>query len=611
MHVVDAGDGYGPSDWELTERLLGYMRPFMGIFVGIVLTAFGRHGVYALVVPLLVMLIIDYILLPVPGASHWFLELVKSVTGVQTQMGLLGALCILIVALAVVRGLFHVIHITLRAALSQNILRVMRRDFYYALIHKSFSYLDRVMSGQIISRVTSDMGAIDLFYSETVREIFRHGMQFLFTIYILYTVDPGLTLVCCLPLPIIFIFTRLYSSRVSGYLARAKNQFGDLSGILVEGIVGHKLIVTHGQESHATDRFREENQAYVDTSLGAARIQSLYRPSSAVMVAAGLSLVVYVGGQRVVAGQLTVGEMVLFGIYFTQLVGPVRMFARLIMFYQDALASARRVFEVIDVGEDVPEAENPVELGEVRGEIAFEGVSFSYGGAETLTDISLRVAPGEKVALMGYVGSGKTTLAELVPRFYDVSAGRVTVDDVDVREIKLDSLRRNVGIVLQDVYVFSDTIRNNIAFGKPEAAAEEVERAARAAQIHDHIAGLPEGYVTVIGERGITLSGGQRQRLTIARALLTDPRILILDDSTSNVDAETETLIRQAIDELLKGRTALIITQRASTCEAADRVVVMERGRITATGTHRDLLRTSQDYRRLIESQAFQMGGEV
>jgi ABC-type multidrug transport system fused ATPase/permease subunit len=609
--MVNLENEYNPSDWALTRRLLGYMRPLMGIFVGIVLTAFGRHGVYALIVPLLVMFIIDYILLPVPGATHWFLELIKTLTGVQTQMGLLVVLCLLIVALAVVRGLFHVTHITLRAALSQNILRVMRRDFYYALIHKSFSYLDQVMSGQIISRVTSDMGAIDLFYSETVREIFRHGMQFFFTFYILYTVDPGLTLVCCLPLPIIFIFTRFYSSRVSGYLAKAKNQFGDLSSILVEGIVGHKLIVTHGQESHVIERFKEENQAYVDTSLGAALIQSLYRPSSAVMVAAGLSLVVYYGGQRVVAGLLTVGEMVLFGIYFTQLVGPVRMFARLIMFYQDALASARRVFEVIDVGEDVPEAENPVELGEVRGEVAFEGVSFSYGEAETLTDISFRVAPGEKVALMGYVGSGKTTLAELVPRFYDVSTGRVTVDDVDVREIKLESLRRNVGIVLQDVYVFSDTIRNNIAFGKPDAQIEEVKRVARAAQIHDFIAGLPDGYETVIGERGITLSGGQRQRLTIARALLTNPRILILDDSTSNVDAETETLIRRAIEQLLKGRTALIITQRASTCEAADRVVVLERGKIMAMGTHGELLRTSPDYRRLIESQAFLMGGEA
>ena len=226
---------YNPSSWELTKRLIGYMRAFLNIFAGIVLTAFGRHGLFALLSPLLIMLIIDYILVPVPGRTHWFLELLKSWTGVQDPTGLLIILCVLIIALAIIRGVFHVIHITLRASLSQNILRVMRRDFYYALIHKSFSYLDQVMSGQILSRMTSDMGAIDLFYSETVREIFRHGMQFLFTFYILYIIDPGLALICGIPLPFVFLSTRLYSSRISGYLAKAKNQFGEMSSVLVEG----------------------------------------------------------------------------------------------------------------------------------------------------------------------------------------------------------------------------------------------------------------------------------------------------------------------------------------------------------------------------------------
>ena len=604
--------GYDPSDWELTKRLLGYMKPFMGIFIGIVITAFGRHGIFALIAPLIVALIIDFILVPVPGAENWFIDLVKNVTGVTTSTGLLITLCGIIVLLAVIRGFFHVIHITLRAALSQNILRVMRRDFYYALIHKSFSYLDQVMSGQIISRITSDMGAIDLFYSETVREIFRHGMQFFFTLYILYLIDPSLTLICCIPLPFIFFSTHLYSSRISGYLARAKDQFGDLNNVLVEGIVGHKLIKTHGKEDHFFERFQHQNQGYVDTSLQASRIQSLYRPSSSAMVAIGISLVIYYGGQKAASGHLSIGEIVLFGVYFAQLVGPMRMFARLIMFYNDAIASARRVFEVIDIGEDVPEAQDPVRI-DVEGEINFHDVSFSYGeGRETLHDINLRIESSQQVALMGYVGSGKTTLAELVPRFYDVSEGSVTIDGVNVREFELKNLRKQVGIVLQDVFIFSDTIGNNIGYGNPEAKKEEIVAAAKAAQIHEHIVSMPDGYETLVGERGITLSGGQRQRVSIARTLLTDPRILILDDSTSNVDAQTEAQIRKAIDSLLQGRTALIITQRASTCEAADKVVLMEKGRIIAEGNHLDLLESSSGYRRLIESQELDIvsGGE-
>ena len=588
------------------------MKPFLGVFIGIVLTAFGRHGIFALIAPLIVALIIDYILVPVPGNTHWFIELVKNWTGVTDSTGLLLILCSIIVALAIIRGIFHVIHITLRATLSQNILRVMRRDFYYALINKSFTYLDKVMSGQIISRVTSDLGAVDLFYSETVREIFRHGMQFFFTLYILYLIDPRITLICCIPLPFIFLSTNLYSSRISSYLTRSKNQFGDLNNVLVEGIVGHKLIKTHGMEDSFLERFSDQNREYVDTSLQAALIQNLYGPSSAFMVAIGVALIIFYGGQEASTGHLTIGELVLFGTYFVQLVGPMRMFARLIMFYKDAIASARRVFEVIDIGEDVKEAANPVKL-KINGEIEYKDVSFRYGEEkETLQDINLKIMPSEQVALVGYVGSGKTTLAELVPRFYDVSSGSVMIDGVDVREIGLKSLRKQVGIVLQDVFIFSDTIKGNISYGKPDASDEEIVEAAKAAQIHEYIMTLPQGYETMVGERGVTLSGGQRQRVSIARTLLTDPRILILDDSTSNVDAQTESLIRLAIENLRENRTALIITQRASTCETADKVVVMDKGRIIAQGKHRELLKSSTEYRHLIESQALNMstGGD-
>jgi ABC-type multidrug transport system fused ATPase/permease subunit len=576
----------------------------MGTYVLINATAFGREGIYSLIAPLLVMLIIDYVLVPVPGKTNWFLELLKAWTGVSDSFMLLVILSGLIVLLAIIRAVFFAVHRYFRGILSQNILRDMRRQLYNALINKSFSYLGQVRTGQIIGRVTSDMNAIDLFYSETVREAFRMSLQLAIALAVLLTIDANLTVITLLPLPVIFLTTRLYMGRVRNRMAVARAQFDSLNSVLIEGITTQKLIKGFGQEEAFASRFEKENQAYVARSLRTLRIQAAYMPSNSVITAVGVAIILLFGGSMVLAGGLTLGGLVLFGTYFSQLVGPVRMYARNMDFYQEALVSARRVFEVLDVGRDVPEPEHPVELPRPRGDIEFRNVSFSYGGtAETLKDVNLKVSAGEKVAIIGFVGSGKSALTELVPRFYDVTRGQVLIDGRDVREASLKSLRSQIGIVLQDIYIFSTTIRENITFGKPEATNDEVVQAAKAAQIHDYISSLPKGYDTEVGERGLTLSGGQRQRIAIARVLLTDPKILILDDSTSNVDAETEVLIRKAVDTLLEERTALIITQRASTCENADKVVVVDEGRVTAVGKHADLLGTSEKYRLLIESQ--------
>ena len=599
---------YNPSSWELTKRLLGYIKPYMGTYILINLTAFGREGVYSLLAPLVVMLIIDFVLMPTPSAQNWFIDLLRQWTGVADRDGLLVILVGCILLLALLRFTFFVVHRYYRGVMSQNILRDMRRQLYEALINKSFSYLGQVRTGQIISRVTSDMNAIDLFYSETVRELFRMTLQLGIAIAVLLSINSQLTLITLLPLPVIFVTMRLYLSRVRERMLAAKNQFDALNGVLVEGITAQKLVKGFGQEEAFAARFRDENRSYVEKSLSTAKLQSLYTPSNTVIAAVGVALVLVFGGTRVIEGSLTLGELVLFGTYFTQIVGPVRMYARLINFYQDGVVSAKRVFEVIDVGRDVPEPEHPVELPRLRGEIEFKDVSFNYGGAsEVLHDVNLRVLPGEKVAIIGFVGSGKSALTELVPRFYDATQGQVLVDGRNVREASLKSLRGQIGIVLQDIYIFSDTIRGNLSFGKPDATDEEIVTAAKAAQIHDYIASLPKGYDTPVGERGLTLSGGQRQRIAIARVLLTNPSILILDDSTSNVDAETEVLIRKAIDALLEGRTALIITQRASTCESADRVVVIDKGEIIAVGKHGKLLKESEKYRMLIESQTLSL----
>lgn len=605
-------NNYNPSSWELTKRLLGYIRPFVGTYILVNVTAIGREGIYSLVAPLLVMLIIDFVLVPVPGRTNWFFDLMQSWTGITDRFTLLVILCSLIILAGILRSVFFVVHRTLRGILSQNILRIMRREFYEALISKSFSYLGQVRTGQIISRVTSDMNAIDLFYSETVREAFRMTLQLGLALYVLFTVNSGLTLITCLPLPAIFISMRLYTGRVRPLMSATRNQLDSLNSVLIEGITAQKLIKGFGQEEAFAGRFEKENQGYVGKSLKTATLQAIYTPSNTVITAAGVALVLIFGGVRVIAGTLTLGELVLFGTYFTQLVGPIRMYARLIDYYQDAMVSARRIFEVIDVGRDVPEVGDPVNLPRLRGDIEFRNVSFTYSGSrETLRNVNLNIKAGEKVSIIGFVGSGKSALTELVPRFYDVTGGQVLIDGHDIREASLRSLRSQIGIVLQDIYIFSVTVRDNIIFGKPDASNEEVEAVAKAARIHDYIMSLPKGYDTVVGERGLTLSGGQRQRVAIARVLLTDPRVLILDDSTSNVDAETEVLIRKAIDALLEGRTALIITQRASTCESADKVVVIDEGRVAAVGKHTKLLEESEKYRLLIESQALALGKKV
>jgi len=601
------------SSWQITKRLLGYIKPFTGTYIIMNVTAFGREGTYTLVAPLLVMLIVDYVLVPVGSAqSNWFLELIKNWTGISDRLGLLMILVTLLLLFAVLRSVFSVVHRTYRGILSQNILRVMRRELYQSLIRKSFTYLNQVRTGQILSRVTSDMNAIDLFYSETVRESVRMSLQLGLALFVLFIINPWLALICCIPLPFIFIFTRLYSNRVRPYMIQSKAQYDSLNSVLYEGITAQKLIKGFGQEQAFAARFEKENNEYIAKTMKTTRLQAVYASSGTVTSAIGIALVMIAGGVSVANGTLTLGEFLLFGTYFTQLVGPVRMFARLIDFYQDGLTSAKRVFEVMDHGEDVPETPSPIQLPRLKGDIEFRNVSFNHeGSAEILKNISLRIAPGETVAIIGLVGSGKSTLTELLPRFYDASAGEVLVDGYNIKDVSLKSLRGQIGFVLQNIYIFSATLKENITFGKPRASDEEVVQAAKAAQIHAYIASLPRGYDTIVGERGLTLSGGQRQRIAIARTLLMDPRILILDDSTSNVDAETEVLIRKAINALLDGRTALIVTQRASTCESADKVVVIDNGEIVAVDKHARLLRSNKKYRLLIGSQTLSVEPEA
>jgi ATP-binding cassette subfamily B protein len=390
-------------------------------------------------------------------------------------------------------------------------------------------------------------------------------------------------------------------SRISHpVLKDVQQRIADVTTHAEENIVGVRVVKAFAQEDRETARFSGLAGRVFDQAIAAARIQARYVPMLQSLPNLAIAAVLLVGGYSVIHGSLSLGSFFAVNGYLLLLVVPLRSVGMWVGQYQRAMASGERIFEILDVDRDILERPGAAPLPEGPGHIRLEGVEFGYEpGRPVLRDVDLEVAAGSTVALIGPTGCGKTTLTALIPRFYDVAAGRVTVDGADVREVTLDSLRADVGIVSQDTFLFSTTVAENIAYGTPDATPEEIVRAARQAQAHDFICDLPDGYETRVGERGLTLSGGQRQRIAIARALLMNPRILILDDATASVDATTEAKIKLALREVMKGRTTLIIAHRLSTISLAERIVVLEAGRIVAQGTHADLIEESDVYRQI------------
>jgi ATP-binding cassette subfamily B protein len=414
--------------------------------------------------------------------------------------------------------------------------------------------------------------------------------------------DWRLALVALAITPLVVGLAYRYSRVSHPVLRDVQQKMADVATAAEESIVGVHVVKAFAREQDESAKFARRSDAVFAESVRANRQRALYVPLLSFVPLLAQAAVLLVGGWMVSRGSLSVGEFFAFNLYVTMLVLPLRMLGMWIGQAQRATASGERIFEVLDEVEDVAEPPHAVELPPGPGRIRFEGASFAYGdGRHVLEEVELEISPGRTVALIGHTGSGKTTLASLVPRFYDVTAGRVTVDGVDVRELRRASLRRAIGIVAQDPFLFSATVRENIAFGAADATDDEVVAAARLAQAHEFIDALPEGYETVIGERGLTLSGGQRQRIAIARALVLDPRILVLDDATASVDATTEARIRLGLREAMRDRTTLIIAHRLSTIALADELVVLDGGRIAARGTHDELIRTSAVYREIYE----------
>ncbi|MBI3977226.1 MAG: ABC transporter ATP-binding protein [Chloroflexi bacterium] len=510
----------------------------------------------------------------------------------------------LVVLFSVLRGVAGFGMSYLGEAVSQRAARDLRNRLYDRIQSLSFAFHDTAQTGQLMSRATADVDQIRMFLNFGLLRSSQLLAMFFAIAVVLFLLNWQLALITFVCLPLVMGQATRVARRLRPLWLSVQQETGVLTTVLQENLAGVRVVKAFAREEHELDKFNAANRAVREKSLEANRLAAFNQPFMAFIVNSVTVVVLWYGGWQIINGGLTVGEIVAFLGYLTQLAMPVRILGFMVNLAARALSAGERVYEILDARSAVANRPGARPIGEIRGHVRFERVSFRYGHASpVLRDVDVDARPGEAVALLGATGSGKTTIINLIPRFYDVTDGRITVDGADVRDVTVESLRAHIGIVLQDVFLFSATIRDNIAYGVPQATDEQIQAAARTARIHEFIAGLPDGYQTWVGERGITLSGGQKQRIAIARTLLLDPRILILDDSTSSVDMETEYLIQQALAEVMRGRTTFVIAQRLRTIKHADQILVLENGAIVERGRHEDLLAREGYYREIYDLQ--------
>jgi len=529
-------------------------------------------------------------------------QIIDDVVG-QRLLGRLPALTLALIGVYAATQFLRSVDLYLRHVLGEKFILDLRVLLYDYLQRLSISFFENRQTGEIMSRLTNDVNALEDFVTHSTGFLLVDLLRLVGTAVILFALDWQLALSTLLPVPILAVALRWFNTRVRPIYRRVRDRLGDINAELQDNLSGIRVIQAFGQEGHELDRFTRRSTRYYEERVKGIRYWSTFFPAMGFVASLGMIIVLGFGAYRVFSGALTLGGLVAFISYVASFYEPINRLVEVDNTVQQAIAAGERVFELLDTVPEIEDAPEAIELPAIRGAVAFEGVSFRYGtGEEVLRGVSFEMQPGQVVALVGPSGAGKTSIANLIPRFYDPVSGRVTVGGHDVREVRLASLRRQIAVVLQDTFLFNGTVRENIIYGKPDASEEELIAAAKAAYAHEFIMDLPQGYDTEIGERGVKLSGGQKQRLALARAILTDPRILILDEATSSVDAEAEYLIQQALENVLEGRTALIIAHRLSTIRHADKIIALEDGRIVEVGDHSELLARgglySQMYRR-------------
>jgi ATP-binding cassette subfamily B protein len=510
-----------------------------------------------------------------------------------------------ILIFSILRGVFGFLQAYWAEKNSQAVAYDLRNDLYSKIQTLSFSYHDKNQTGQLMIRATDDVEKVRLFIGQGLLQLIGAFILLTGTIIILFSTNAALAWSVMPILPIALVLFVIFAGASRPMFALVQQKLSALNTVLQENLAGIKVIKAFTRERQQQDKFKARADDTMDQAIKLSRLFTFMFPLVFMIANLGQAAILYVGGQAIIAGTLSIGEWQQFSMYLMYLFMPIMMMGMIITQFGQASASADRIFEILDAKNDIADKPNAGKLPAVTGNVKFENVTFRYfgGGDPVLSKVSFEAKAGESIALLGATGSGKTSIINLLPRFYDPTEGSITIDGHDLRDVTLESLRSQIGIVLQETTLFSGSIRDNIAFGKPDAKQEEIEAAAKAAQAHDFIMSFPEGYNTHVGERGTTLSGGQKQRVAIARALLLNPRILILDDSTSSVDLNTEAAIQSALDILMKDRTSFVIAQRISTVMNADKILVLDKGEVVAIGKHADLLENDPIYAEIYTSQ--------